>query len=182
MPNSKIFARQILGSQAFIDVVRNPSSDPAVWLFDQRRGGIAQSGVVVSAASVQQALYRARQLSSSTHARIRAEANRLGHEIERGVRMFSDANCILSIEAEHIILADRLIDEDLVYTDGMGAARQIDMLERTVIATAICGLEDRRLELLDYEQPFAFPILRSKYRLSIGTWKRTPSANTGTGP
>lgn len=74
MPTSKIFARQILGSQAFIDVVRNPSSDPAVWLFDPRRGGIAQSDVVVSAASIQQALYRARQLSASPHARMRAEA------------------------------------------------------------------------------------------------------------
>lgn len=181
MPNSKIFARQILGSQAFIDVVRNPTSDPAVWLFDPRRGGIAQSGVVVSAASVQQALYRVRQLSASPHARMRAEANRLGYEIERGVRMFSDANCILPIEAQHITLADRLIDEDLFYTDEMGTARQIDMLERTVIATAICGLEDRKLGLLDYEQPFAFPVLRSKYRLNIGTWKWTPSAITGTG-
>lgn len=182
MPNSKIFARQILGSQAFIEVVRSPSSDPAVWLLDPRRGGIAQSGVVISAATVQQALYRARVLGASPHARMRAEANRLGYEIERGVRMFSDARCILAIETDHVMLANRLTDEDLVYANDMGANNQVNILERIVIATAICGLEDRKLELLDYDQPGAFPILRSKYRIKIGTWKRSLSSCTGTGP
>lgn len=182
MPNSKIFASQILGSQAFIDAVRFPSSYPGAWLLDPKRGGIAQSGIVISAASVQQALYRARVLGASPHARMRAEANRLGYEIDRGVRVFSEANCILAIEAEHVLLANRLMDEDLVYADERGIPHQVNILERIVMATAICGLEDRKLQLLDYDQPGAFPILHSKYNLKIGTWQRNHPSSTGTGP
>lgn len=173
-------ARQIIGTQAFVSACKDVTSDPYRWVWDSPRT-LHERGVVISAATVLQVLLQIKLLEDSDHRSDRAQGRLLRNHFDISYERFKSNGCVIPILADHVEFAARIPGE-IKYHNSFGLSREINMLERLVIATAIKGLHQRGLDLLDYAQDQAFARLAAEYSgLKIGTWTRLCDAEAGTG-
>jgi len=181
MPLRNFHARQLLGTLAFVSACKDVESDPYRWVWDSSQT-LHERGVVISAATVLQVLMQIRLLDDSSHRSDREQGRRLRNCFEDCYEHFKRNRCIIPILPEHIVFAERRLPSALKYRDGSGLSRDINTLERLVIATAIKGLYERGLDLLDYAQDQAFTRLKAEFNeLNIGTWARAGDADAGFG-
>ncbi len=160
-------ARYLLGTDAFVSCCLYPKSDPYRWVWEG--GNINARGIVISTATVQQVHREIRATMARPGEQQRAAELRGG--FENALRIFRDKRCILPIREDITSFVESRLGYDIVYVRPVGPPQRVGTLEKIVLATALCGVNNRGLWLVDYHQPYAFPSLQDVFGLSYETFQ-----------
>ncbi len=155
-----VFPKYLLGTQAFYTFMKGANEELSVWI---RQNPLFENGIVVSTASLIQ-IYDEIEQNIQVPA-MHSAARELQERFRTAYIHFAHHGCILPITENFVSFASSSLSEDIHWVSLNGHEKKLPFLEKIVISTALNGLYNVPLYLIDYEQPTAFSNLKQKFGL-----------------